>query len=468
MIKNSTGKPKIGLLPLYLKLYDDAMPDIRGRIVDFYDTICKEFIKRDVTVLTSKLCRVKKEFLKSVEFFEKENADSIVTLHLAYSPSLESAEVLANTKIPLIILDTTPSYSFAPDSDPSDIMYNHGIHGVQDLCNMLLRLKKSFTIEAGHWKESDVIDRILKHVKASAIAGSFKTIKAGSLGGSFKGMGDFQVSRKALSKTIGIKVIDILPQDLNKIMHGLDENEIEAETRKDLDFFKCGNIDKEFLKSTNKLGLALRKLIARENLKALSINFSAINKDYGFDTIPFLEISKGMSNGIGYAGEGDVLTASLVGSLMTLYPEATFTEMFCADWKNNRIFLSHMAEVNISLLASKPKLIKANMPFLPVESPVIAAGRLKPGRAVLVNIAPLKGNLYKLIVCPVNVEDIKDENDRMADTIRGWITPGISAKDFLEEYSRAGGTHHLALVYGEVSDEIASFGKIMGFEVIKI
>lgn len=34
--------------------------------------------------------------------------------------------------------------------------------------------------------------------------------------------------------------------------------------------------------------------------------------------------------------------------------------------------------------------------------------------------------------------------------------------------AQAGGTHHVALVYGNVSDEILKFGKIMGWNVVKI
>jgi L-arabinose isomerase len=38
--------------------------------------------------------------------------------------------------------------------------------------------------------------------------------------------------------------------------------------------------------------------------------------------------------------------------------------------------------------------------------------------------------------------------------------------DFLERYSRVGGTHHSALVYGDVADDVARFGRLMGWDVI--
>ena len=42
-----------------------------------------------------------------------------------------------------------------------------------------------------------------------------------------------------------------------------------------------------------------------------------------------------MARGIGYAGEGDLFTASLVSSLLSVFPETSFSEMFCPDWAGN-------------------------------------------------------------------------------------------------------------------------------------
>ena len=189
-------------------------------------------------------------------------------------------------------------------------------------------------------------------------------------------------------------------------------------------------------------------------------------KGTGLPTVPFLEASKAMANGIGYAGEGDVLTASLVGALMSQYPETTFTEMFCPDWKSNRIFLSHMGEVNLDLLDGKPELVKCAFPIEDTNPPLFAAGRLKPGKATLVNLAPGKDNTYTLIMATVSVEKARDS--KFKNSVRGWIKPTINIEDFLAEYSRAGGTHHLAMVYGKKIQVLSRFAKIMGWNALRI
>lgn len=460
-------KPRIGLLLLYLKLYDDAMPEMRPRIEAFAKTIAGKLEKRGIFVIQSPVCRMKGEFSEAVKSFEGKKVDTIVTLHLAYSPSLESAEVLSKTKIPVIVLDTTQTYDFSPGTDPEEIMYNHGIHGVQDMCNLLLRKGKNFVIEAGHWEKSDVLNRIVRQIKAASVANILRNICVGSIGGPFKGMGDFYVSPEILKKTIGIKTVNTSTKEITSLLPLPDDKEVKEEIKFDTDNFQIGKLSKESHIDTIRVGIAIRRWIKGKNLGAFTINFSSIGKDSGFPTFPFLEASKQMAKGIGYAGEGDVLTAAIVGALLSVYPETSFVEMFCPDWNGNRIFISHMGEMNINLVSEKPKLTQKDLPFLDIGSPVVAFGRFKPGEAVFTNVAPSKNNTYKLVVSPVTMMDTEGE-DRMADTIRGWFAPKMPIGDFLAEFSRIGGTHHSAIVYGNVVEEIISFGKMMGWNVLKI
>ena len=114
---------KIGLLPLYLKLYDEIIPGSRDNHIGFVKAITDEFIKSDVEVVNAEICCVENEFDKAIKLFEKENVDVIVTLHLTYSPSLESAKIISETDLPIVILDTTTDYSLRPGEINDDFIY---------------------------------------------------------------------------------------------------------------------------------------------------------------------------------------------------------------------------------------------------------------------------------------------------------------------------------------------------------
>ncbi|MDD2503163.1 MAG: hypothetical protein PHP79_00575 [Clostridia bacterium] len=460
-------KYKIGLLPLFLKMYVDKNPDMIKRSEEFRMQIAQEFVRKDVDVVEFRICCVKEEFKEAIDLFTKEEVDAIVTLHLAYSPSLESAGVLSTTDLPIVVLDTTETYDFGPDQDGSEISYNHGIHGVQDMCNLLILNKKKFTIEAGHWKNSDVIERVILAVKASRIAFNMKNSRIGLIGSTFNGMGDFQVPEEVLSREIGVNIVRYELSELSSFVEAVTDEETENELASDYTKFHVYNIDSEIYKASIKSGLAIRKWIDTENLAGFTMNFLEFTSSSGMPTIPFMEACKSMARGIGYAGEGDVLTASLMGAILSTFPDTTFTEMFCPDWQNNSIFLSHMGEMNINLCIDKPVVQVMDFSYTDIVKPVTASGRLKPGKAVLTNLAPGPDDTFSLILAPVEVLDIQ-VSDNMEGKVRGWIRSEKSVSEFLKQYSMNGGTHHSALVYDCPINVLKQLGEIMNWNVVTI
>ncbi|RYI30398.1 hypothetical protein EVU96_08265 [Bacillus infantis] len=456
---------KIGLLPLYIKLYDDNWPELRKRTDPFLETISSELSKKGTEVISAKVCRIQQEFEDAVQLFESEDVDAIVTLHLAYSPSLESVNALSSTNLPIVVLDTTPAYEFSPSQESEEILYNHGIHGVQDMCNLLIRNEKEFLIEAGHWKSSDVLDRVVAGVKAAKITKKMKTAKVGRIGDAFHGMGDFSVADDLLHSTIGIETIsiDLHPDHLSSA--SVSDEEIDKEMGMDQLSFQFSSLENDVYRQATHDCLTIRNVIEDRQMYAFTINFLDVTKNSGISSMPFLEASKAMARGIGYAGEGDVLTAALVGALLSVYPDASFTEMFCPDWKNGRIFLSHMGEMNLRSAAETPVLKELDFPFTDANNTIVAYGRFRGGNAVYVCLAPGKNQTYTLILSPGEMLDVKSE-DKMRETIRGWFTPSMPISEFLSSFSKNGGIHHGAIVYGEALPVLKRFGEYMGWKVV--
>ena len=175
-----------------------------------------------------------------------------------------------------------------------------------------------------------------------------------------------------------------------------------------------------------------------------------------------------MARRIGYAGEGDVLTAVLVGALIKVFPETNFTEMYCPDWMGNRVFISHGGEINYNIIDGKGKLILKKSPFFNNKGLVMIVGKYKSGNAVLVNLSPGQDNNYTLIICKIIIENVLNDI-KMSNVIHGWFKPEKGTiSDFLGKFSSIGGTHHCALVYGDVLGELISFGKIMKWKTMVI
>ena len=458
-----TSRPKVGLLPLYVSLYDKVRPEARGAFQPFLAKVSDGFAGRGIDVLKSDICCVRNEFAQTVEMFEREHVDIIVTLHLAYSPSGEAIDVLRRTKLPVLILDTTTDYAFGHDVDPARLMYNHGIHGVQDLASMLRRHGRPFHIVAGHVTESDVMTRAADIVRAAFAANELRRTKALRIGTSFEGMGDFAVEADLLSGALGVRVDQISPAELAEDAEVVTGKQIEAEIAADRDRYDV-RTNPEVHRRSVRLGLGLRARLEAGGYGAFSVNFLAFDSPAPpVETVPFLEACKAMARGVGYAGEGDVLTASLVGALSRAFGQTTFTEIFCPDWKGNALFLSHMGEINPEVAAARPVLLEKPFPYTEALNPAYLACALQSGPAVLVNLAPAADGAFRLIVAPVQMLD-DSPAEAMQPMIRGWLRPNQSVAQFLEAYSRCGGTHHSALVYSRKAEALRAFSEFAGME----
>jgi len=379
--------------------------------------------------------------------------------------------------------------AYGVDVRADRLMYNHGIHGVMDLASMLRRRGKAYEIAAGHYRDPSLLERVAGMVRTasaadatpagldggSAIVDSTRSASAGApmhdnrilrIGDAFTGMGDFAVEVELLRERLGIEVEQVGLEALDSAVGAVTETAVTAELALDHKRFDC-ELDEAVHRQSIRVGLGLRQLLDAGGYHGFSINFQEFDRtDRAADTMPFLEISKAMARGIGYAGEGDVLTAALVGALAREFGGVTFTEIFCPDWTGNSLFLSHMGEIGPAVAGDRPRICAKPAFDGKSATTAVLTCAVKPGPAVFVNLPPGPNDSFSLIVAPVEVLAEDDTLDpAMRDTVRAWVRPTCKVGDFLEAYSRAGGTHHSALVLGDCAEAVAAFGRMLGVEV---
>ncbi len=460
-------KIRVGYLPLYIQLYDDANPARREPLERYMRMLTGMLESENLEVISAPVCRVAEEFQAAVAAFQQADVTAIVTQHLAYSPSLESIDALKGAGVPIVVLDTTPDYSLIERAGYyNGISPNHGIHGVQDMCNLLRRNGVEYYLCVGHALHSEVIAEVAGMCRAAAVARAYKTARVGSVGGSFTGMGDFMISDEAYAAQIGAQVVYMDQPTVANYLAQITEEEIDAEAAIDQRLFTM-NVSNLFnYRESLRSGLAIRKWADAERLTALTVNFLTLDI-CGLPKMPFAECCKTMMRGLGYAGEGDVLTAGLVGALRSVYENTSFVEIFCPDWKEDTILLSHMGEANLHLAQWKPVLADQPFNYNACGDTVSPKMCYRPGKAVYVNVAPSREG-FSMIVTPVEMLGCGLEFGAYRSSIQGWMRPNQPLRSFLKEFSVLGGTHHSAMVYDAAAEEIEAFGNMMGFEVHRL
>jgi L-arabinose isomerase len=258
----------VGLLPLYIKLYDDVDPSLREKQIPFLREAAAALEAEGLDVLVSVVCRVRPEFERAVAAFNERGVAAVVTLHLAYSPSLEAVDALATLNMPLIALDATPTWDFVSEAGVEAIDRNHGIHGVQDLMSGLRRRGIACSLVAGHLRHSAAARRVADLCRAAQAARAFRHMRVGLVGEPFEGMGDFRVEPEALRAVTGAQVLRLLPEEALAHARRVTGADVDAQVAEDLAWYDAALKHPENHRPAARAGLALRRGM-EENALAL-------------------------------------------------------------------------------------------------------------------------------------------------------------------------------------------------------
>jgi len=456
--------PKVGLLPLFLELYDKPFPQLRAKQTAFASDVADALKKGGAEVVVTDLCSLESHFDKAVIQCEREQVDSIVTLHLCYSPSGEAAGPLCRTRLPIIMFNATP-ISFGQDAGYDELIANHGIHGVQDLSCVLARMGKKPNIVTGRVSNDNDIAEVISWARAASAASALRSMRVGITGNRMQGMDDFAVDFDELKAKIGPEVVAIPVAEIEQQLKGVSDDDVEKQMAVDSDQYEL-LIDENIHSDSVRTYLALMEILRKGDISAYTFNFEEFAETEGI-VVPFYAACRMMVDGIGFAGEGDVLTASLVGALSNLAEKVEFVEMFCPDFDGRNIFMSHMGESNPAFAAKGERASIAHQAF-PFGKKDAASFRFRhqPGEATLVSLAPAAEGRFRLIISGVDVVDAEPNPEITNPQFR--IQPRFSVEDFLTAYSDVGGTHHLAMIQGDAMDVLNKFAVLMGFDIFEV
>jgi L-arabinose isomerase len=451
-------KPKVGVVFTLLELYRKADPERPATLGALWRENVTSLLADDAELHFTDVACTASEVASAVASCEDADCDLLIVLPLAYATSGSARDALARTTLPLLIVSTARDATLPHDMTGDHIMANHAMHGVQDLANVLGRAGRSFDLVAGHPSQDAFRAKLCESVRAAAAARVLRRGKVARVGTAFEGMLDFSFDTPLPGG--GFKVTDAAPSDISPYAENISGERVGKMTAWVRETFDLeDDLTEDELGASVRVSLAFEDLVTGGGFDAFSMNFLEVAKA-GVATMPFLGASRLMSHGIGYAGEGDVLTAALVAACGRITPETTFTEMFCPDYGRDEVLLSHMGECNLALASpARPmRLVAKPFPWGDCARPATPVFQLKPGTVTMTCLTAWPGEVFRLIATLAEVREAPEHANLSSPYSR--IRFGGELAAFLERYSHLGGTHHLALMYG---DRLEALARLAGF-----
>jgi len=466
-----TVRPKIGLLALTLELYETLLPDLRGSREAWLRRAVIPALEREADVLFTRAVFRREDIEAAVAEFEAARVDALLVILATYSPSQLALPALHRTRLPIVIWNTQELRAVDDTFTLGNMVDNHGVHGTQDLANVLTRSGVPFHYVTSSDNDPEGLTELGDFFAAAAAVNRLRSARIGSLGYPFPGMGDFAVDTTHMAATLGCAWTNLTVEDyINRaaVAPAAEVGRLVAEYRQSYDV--APDLTEADLTLTARAELALRGMVADHRLDALTYQFMAFGEDERTPTLPFVAASRLMAEGVGFGGEGDLIAAAATAFFNWLQPPASFSEIFTIDFGGDSLFLSHMGEANTAMARRDRKipLVARPAPITRTRGRQLAlVTSFEPGPATLAALTPGPGGKWRLIAAAAAVEDYGP--------LPGFCVPHSKLKpasgdvrQFLTAYATAGGPHHNAVLFGDARPRLRFAAALLGADYYEI
>jgi L-arabinose isomerase len=466
-----TIRPKVGLLALTLELYETLLPELRASREGWLRRAVIPMLQRGADILFTRAVFRREDIEAAVAEFEAAGADALLVILTTYSPSQLALPALQRTRLPIVIWNTQELVAVDRTFTPADMTNNHGVHGTQDLGNVLTRSGVRFHYVTSPADHRDGLEELGDFFAAAAAVSRLRSARIGSLGYPFPGMGDFAVDTTHMAATLGCSWTNLAVEDyVNRAAAapGAEVERLVAEYRQRYEV--APDLTEEDLTLTARAELAVRGMVADHRLNALTYQFMAFGQDERTQTLPFVAASRLMAEGIGFGGEGDLIAAAATTFFNWLKPPASFSEIFTIDFADNGLFMSHMGEANVAMARRDRKI-----PLVARPAPITRTrGRqlalvtcFEPGPATLAALTPGPQGRWRVIAAEAALEDYGP--------LPGFCVPHAKLKpfggdvcQFLTAYANAGGPHHNAVLFGDARPRLRFAAGLLGADYCEV
>jgi len=461
-------KPRVAVLGLSLAFYEEALPGYMDRLQAQLDKFQEE-VSGHADIVSSRLCYANEHVAEETRSAEAQDVDALLLIPMCYTASLMTLLPVARTTLPVVIWNTQEALGITDEYSADDLLMNHVPQGTQDVTNVLLRSGKVFGMESGHYQDQEALRRLGEWLAAARAARRAKEIRVGLLGAPFQDMGDFGVDETLMASLWGPYTIHLTISGFVKRIEEVVDEEIRRLMEQDRERFDIDReVTDEVHSMSSRLEAALRGLVRDNGLDAFSMNFKELMEDGRCPSMPFLGINKLLSDGMGYAGEGNVVIAAHMAQMRQLCGESNFTEIYTVDYARNLMVMTHMQECNPAMARRdrKVRLIRKEFWAPGVEDYVGMHFTLEPGPVTLSTIIPDGKGCFVYIAYETSIRDMAPFEK--FDAPHWVIELDEPVGDFLTRYSMAGGPHHLVAVPGERAASLEKLACLQGFDLIRI
>jgi len=338
---------------------------------------------------------------------------------------------------------------------------------IPEIASVFNRSSIKYEIVSGFLHDKEAWNEIAQWTEAARVAKAMKDNRKGILGHYYGGMLDVYTDLTKQSATFGTHFEILEMCELKKLRDMATDTEVQDKITEFMSTFDVAQECKsEELHRAAKTSVALDKMVEKHELGSMAYYYEGEAGNEYENIVTSVIAGNTLLTGkdIPVAGECEVKNAQAMKIMAEFGAGGSFSEFYLMDFTDDVIYLGHDGPAHYAIADEKVKLVP-----LPVYHGKPGKGlsiqmNVKNGPVTLLSVVEGERGIFLLCAegdsVPGPILQIGNTNSRYKFS--------ISAKEFINQWSKQGPAHHCAIGVGHIADKIEKLGKILNIDVMKI
>ncbi len=357
------------------------------------------------------------------------------------------------------------------DIDMDFMNLNQSAHGDREFGFIMSRMRLNRKVVVGHWKDTNVHQRIGVWMRAAAGWHDMQGAKFCRFGDNMRQVAVTDGDKVEAEIRFGYSVNGYGIGDLVKVINEVSDASIDSLVKeyessyKMASSFKSNADHSKSLREAARIELGLRAFLEQGNFKGFTDTFEDL---HGLHQLPGLPVQRLMASGYGFGAEGDWKTAALVRAMKVMGSGLKGGNSFMEDYtyhfdpSNPMVLGAHMLEICESIADGKPSCEIHPLGIGGKPDPVRLVFNSAAGPAINASVIDM-GNRFRLLVN--EVEAVKPVNELpKLPVARVLWKPYPDMNTGCAAWILAGGAHHTCYSQNLTSEHLQDFADMAGIE----
>ena len=463
-------KAKVGVFSIalgaYLPQFPSLVPEFEGQYQSF-----KKMIPESVDMVDGGIVTTKEKAQEVGDLFRSADVDVVFLQLLTYATSYNMLPAVRDLDVPVVLVNIqklkAPDYPNVDTAKWLGELYACGAVG--EMVADLERAGKRHAVITGVSEGGDeaVQYEINDWCKAAQVRRRFRNTNLAQIGRPYPGMMDLYIDETNLYNRMWVYTKQFDWEKMWSIADNItDENAIRNKAQEILDTFEIeggGSISEVW--EMAKYVVAFEKWVKEEQIGLVASHYDGFAQGVAgkLDSMLIPAFSMLIKQGTACAVEGDIKVAMAMSILKTISGTGQLSEMYSIDFNEDICIIGHSGSGDADISQAK----KPTMKIVNVFHGKTGGGYLTQfyppvGPVTYLAITQDKDGNFKFVVA----EGINEEGEIFTFGDTNMRTRfAIGAREFVNRWSEAGPTHHMAAAVGRHIDTILKVAKIFNVPV---